>query len=518
MVEQRSLRRRASGVLLHLTSLPGGHGIGDLGPAAYRFIEFLAAGGQSWWQTLPVTPPDRFGSPYQSESAFAGSPLLISLERLVKARLLKTGEVVPTKPLPAHRVDYAAVARFKSPRLRQAFDRFEHQRSRAERRRFHAFCEQNRGWLDDYALFCALKQAHAGASWTVWAPELRRRQRAALARAGERLRPELRYCQFVQYVFWRQWSELRRGCDAKRIGLIGDLPIFVAHESADVWAHQALFKLDRQGQPTVVAGVPPDYFSRTGQLWGNPVYRWDRLRARNYDWWIDRLRVRFERFDALRLDHFIGFHRTWEVPTRARSALQGRYVAGPGAHFFDVVLRRLGPLQLIAEDLGVVTPEVTALRDRFGFPGIRVLQFAFGDDPEAEAYRPHRYPQRCVVYTGTHDNDTTVGWFRDIGSPASTRTRDSIKRERAVTLRYLGSRGRQIHWDMIRLALMSVADLAMIPAQDLLGLGSRARMNLPGTTRGSWRWRLPNGGLTGALAHRLRLLTETSGRVAGRDS
>jgi len=341
----------------------------------------------------------------------------------------------------------------------------------------------------------------------------RLREKRALDRARSELADELGYQRFLQFAFDLQWSRLRTRCRELGIGLIGDIPIFAAHDSADVWSHRELFSLDSQGRPEVVAGVPPDYFSTTGQLWGNPLYRWDVLRRRGYGWWIDRFRATFERFDAVRIDHFIGFHRTWEIPVDAPSAMHGRYLPGPGAHFFEKVGEALGELPVIAEDLGVVTPEVKALRDRFGFPGMRVLQFAFGNDPEAPHYQPHNYPRRCVVYTGTHDNDTTMGWYLDRGGPASTRTPEEIAREHAFALRYLGSDGREIHWDMIRAAMLSVADVAIVPLQDLLGLDSRARMNRPGTLAGNWEWRVRADRLTPALADRTALLAQTYGRA-----
>jgi 4-alpha-glucanotransferase len=410
-------------------------------------------------------------------------------------------------------VNYVAVARWKSARLRRAFQRFQQRRGRREERRLRAFCERNRGWLDDYALFCALKGASRGAPWTAWPQELRIRRRSALRRCARRLAEELRYHQFLQFLFHEQWEALHRRCRQRGVGLIGDIPFYVAHDSAEVWTHQELFWLDRFGNPKAVAGVPPDYFSRTGQLWGNPVYRWSRLRQQGYAWWLERLRANGERFDAVRLDHFIGFHRSWQVPAGARTARKGRFVPGPGAAFLHMLRRRFGGLQVIVEDLGTLTPEVEALRDRFGFPGMRVLQFAFGEGPRAEESRPHNVPRRCVVYPATHDNDTTVGWFRGAGSSAGTRSNARLQGERAVALRYLGSRGHEIHWDMIRLAMMSVADTVISPMQDLLGLGSEARMNVPGTVGRNWQWRLREEALTPELQHRLRDLTDTYGRL-----
>lgn len=486
--EPPSLARRASGVLLHPTSLPGPGEWGDLGPEAFRFADFLAEAGQRWWQMLPIGPVGAADSPYLSSSSFAGDPRLVSLEALARDGLLPRAQRSGSR----------------EAWLRYAFERFRSRpRALSELAAFRNRC---RHWLPDYALFEALRNAYRGATWTAWQAPLRDRHPRALARARRALATEIRFHEFVQYAFERQWAALRAHCADRGIGLIGDVPIFVSHDSADVWAHPEIFRLDARGRPQVVAGVPPDYFSRTGQLWGNPLYRWEVLRRRGYDWWLARLRAAFARFDAVRLDHFIGFHRYWEVPAGARTAVHGRWRPGPGAPFFEAVFRSLGRVQLIAEDLGRITPEVEALRDRFGLPGMRVLQFAFGSDPGSERYRPHRYPRNCVVYTGTHDNDTLVGWFRGASAP-------HVARERAFALRYAASDGREVHWDFIRLAWSSVANTAIVPAQDLLGLGSEARMNTPGVPTGNWRWRLRPRQLGPPIARRLRELTETYGRL-----
>jgi 4-alpha-glucanotransferase len=503
------LDQRAAGVLLHPTSLPGPAFAGNLGPAAHRFVEWLRAAGQRLWQMLPVGPPGFGASPYQVFSAFAGNPLLLSLEPLRRAGLLRASDLdAPRDPQP-HRADFERAARYRLPRLRKAYDHFQARpAARAALERFGAA----HPWLADWALFAALKEAHGGAPWPAWEPELRDRRPRALAVARRRLADEVAFQEFLQLEFDLQWAMLRARCYAAGVALVGDLPCFPAHDSADVWAARELFHLDRQGQPTAVAGVPPDYFSATGQRWGNPLYRWPALAARGYEYFVTRLRALLARFDAVRLDHFIGFHRYWAVPADATTAMVGRYHAGPGTALFRRLRAALGPLPVIAEDLGVVTPEVKALRDRLGFPGMRVLQFAFGDDPEAESYQPHNYPRRCVVYTGTHDNDTTVGWFRDRASGRSTRGRAAIAAERATARRYVGTDGREIHWDLIRLALAAVADLAVVPAQDLLGLGSAARMNRPGTASGNWRWRARPGAFGDALAARLAELTTAYGR------
>ncbi len=512
MRERLTLRRRSSGILLHPTSLPGPHGIGDLGAAAYRFADFLASSGQSWWQMLPIGPPGANNSPYEASSAFAGSPLLLSLEKLAEKGLLGKKDLRPTKDLSPVRVNYGAVTRFKQPRLIKAYQAFRRRNDPEEQGEFESFCGENEVWLSDYALFSALKSHRRGASWLSWEAELRRRKPAAIACARDKLRKQIRFYQFLQYLFSSQWSELRQYCLERGVGLIGDLPIYVSQESADVWANQELFWLDSRGKPTFVAGVPPDYFSKTGQLWGNPLYRWDVLRERGYDWWIARFRANFDRFDAIRLDHFIGFERYWEIPARQKTATKGRWVAGPKDAFFEKLLESVGPVELIAEDLGVVTPEVKALRDRFGFPGIRVLQFAFGNDPEAESYQPHNYPRHCVAYTGTHDNDTIIGWFTDKGSKSSTRSKEEIQKEHAFALRYSGSDGREVNWDMIRLALSSAANVVIIPMQDVIGLGAEARMNHPGRKRGNWVWRLVEGALKREHGERLLGIVKNYGR------
>lgn len=447
---------------------------------------------------LPVSPTGRGNSPYMSPSAFAGNELLIGLE---------PGE---NSEDVTDRVNYPAATRCKLARLRLAFNAFQKTASRD--REFEAFRHEQRWWLEDYALFRALRDAHRGDPWTDWAPDLRVRRPKALAAARQELAAAVLFYEFLQYEFHRHWTALRDYCHQRGIGLIGDIPIFVAHDSADVWAHPDIFAIDKAGNPTAVAGVPPDYFAKNGQLWGNPLYRWDVLRNCGYTWWIERLRITFERFDAVRLDHFIGFQRYWAVPAGARTAKEGRYFPGPGAQFFDAVFKKLGPLELIAEDLGVVTPEVEALRDQLGLPGMRVLQFAFSGGEGSGHHLPHTYAQRSVVYTGTHDNDTTVGWFNDSGSKSSTRSCEAIRQEREFTLRYLGTDGREIHWDMIRTALRSVANTAIFPLQDVLGLGSEARMNTPGTGKGNWAWRCPEGLLNSRVRDRLALMTETYAR------
>jgi len=491
------LHDRASGILLHPTSLPGpaGSEAGDLGEEARRFVDFLAEAGQSWWQMLPVGPTGFGNSPYSAQSAFAGSPALVSLDRLADDGLL----------------DAADRRRPREDHLRAAFGAF---RKRSPDPGYAAFVAEAAPWLEDFALYRALKRAHREMQWTRWDPELRDRRPEALARARRELDDEIAYVRFQQWRFASDWRDLRAYAHARGVGLIGDMPIFVAHDSADVWQHRELFHLDDDGEPAFAAGVPPDYFSKTGQRWGNPLYRWSKLRADGYRWWVERFRATLSGFDAVRLDHFIGFVRYWAIPRSEPTAVQGRWMKGPGADLFTVVRRALGgELPLIAEDLGAVTPAVHALRRRFDLPGLKILQFAFGTDPQAPDFLPHNYERHAVVYTGTHDNDTTAGWFHDPGS--GTRSPAQTEKERRAALAYLGSEGAgsDIHWKMIRAATMSVANLAVVPAQDLLGLGTEARMNRPGVEQGNWSWRLPPDALTPALAARLRHLAATYGRL-----
>jgi 4-alpha-glucanotransferase len=501
------LSDRASGVLLHLTSLPGPHGCGDLGPEAHAFARSLAAAGQSWWQMLPVAPVGYGNSPYSAQSAFAGEPLLISPDRLVEEGLLPRRALAEEQRLPDGRVDYVKARLLRERQLRTAFIAFA--RRTSDHPQFEIFCADNAAWLEDFALYSAIKRARRDLPWTEWDPDLRARDPAALDRARQALRDEIHQRRFEQFVFARHWQSLRDECRMLGVGLIGDLPIFVAHDSADVWANRDLFLLDPQGQPTVVAGVPPDYFSATGQRWGNPIYDWEKAEQTGFRWWLRRFAQTFARFDAVRLDHFIGFARDWEIPASEKTAENGRWRPAPGAKLFET----LGPAQLIAEDLGAVTPEVTALRDRFRFPGMKILQFAFGTDPQAATFLPHEYQRNCVAYTGTHDNDTAVGWFRDCGSPQ--RSKEQCEKERRAALAYLGAEGdgRDIHWRMIRGVWSSVANHTLAPAQDLLGLGTEARMNLPGTSSGNWEWRL-EAPLPAQVLERLAELTRIYGRSA----
>lgn len=504
-----SLDDRTSGVLCHPTSLPGPHGSGDLGPEARAFVDLLVAAGQSVWQMLPVVPPAGGASPYQSSSAFAGDPALVSLDLLHAEGLLTADDLVPDVPLDNAKIDFAARNAFRTSRLRRAFDTMKGDADRASG--FFAFCEAEAAWLEDYALFCALKDAHDHAAWTSWSDGLRRRDPGALHDARERLRTEIRYHQFVQWVFARQWSALRGYANDRGVALLGDIPIFVAHDSADVWARPHEYFLDAEGRCTVVAGVPPDYFSETGQRWGNALYRWDAHERSGYAWWIARLASLFSKFDAVRIDHFIGFQRYWEIDAHAPNAIDGRYRQGPGEGFFRAVRHALGKLPLVAEDLGVLTPEVEALRDNVGLPGMRVLHFSFGTDPGAKKTHPYTFPPRAVVFTGTHDNDTTVGWFEELVRTAVTDP--AARRQLDFVRSYLGTDGREIHWDLARLALSSAPRMAILPLQDWLGLGSADRMNTPGTEVGNWGFRATKEQLAGLDVARLRHLTATYDRL-----
>ncbi len=493
---------RSSGILLHPTSLSGSYGIGELGEPAYQFVDFLHASGQGLWQVLPLGPTGYGDSPYQAFSAFAGNPLLISLDELIKEGTLSQTDIAEAPRFPADRVDYGPVIEFKKGVLKRSFKRFKAGASWAQRGEFMAFCDANRYWLDDFALFMALKDHFNSAAWNEWDTNIAARDPDALEATARELDPQMELHRYLQFQFFRQWLALKRYANQRGIRVIGDIPIFVAYDSAEVWSNPGLFYLDEEGSPTVVAGVPPDYFSPTGQLWGNPLYRWDVLADEGYAWWIERFRAAFKLFDIVRVDHFRGFEAYWEVPATEKTAVKGRWVKGPGAALFRAVRKALGNVPIIAEDLGFVTPEVEELRESLGFPGMKVLQFAFDTDATNE-FLPHNYERNCVVYTGTHDNDTTRGWFE---------SRSDRERKRVLT--YLGTDGREIHWDFIRLAFSSVANTAIVPLQDVLGLGSEARMNYPSRASGNWSWRCTPDALTDKIAARLCTLAEAYGRTS----
>ena len=524
MARPRRLDRRAAGLLLHPTSLPGPHGCGDLGPAAYRFVDFLADAGQRWWQMLPIGPPDSAGSPYSSCSAFAGSPLLVSLERLRDDGLLADADIRPVHALGNGTVAYGAVHAYRNARLGRAFKAFL-RRGDHHGRSFKQFRRSQENWLDDFALFAAVRQDVRAGSWPNWPIGLRNRRPTDLERSRERLDHSVTFHCFVQYQFDKQWRDLRAYCRRRGVGLIGDVPLYVAHDSADVWANPELFQLNARGRPTTVSGVPPDDFCPQGQLWGHPLYRWTRHAETGFAWWIDRFRRALDLFDAMRVDHFLGFSRYWSVPARNRTAKGGRWCRSPGVELLSVLTSALGPLPIMAEDLGSVTRAALELRDRFGFPGMRVLQSAFGQGAGARYHLPENHPPTSVVFTSTHDTDTAVGWFaeltrRECGTglqPVAFTGRNGRHSvgERKRVLAYLHCVPAEVHWALIRSAYGSPADLAIVPVQDVLGLDSRARMNRPASARGNWRWRLQPKALTPDIAHRLRELVEMYQRGPG---
>jgi 4-alpha-glucanotransferase len=498
---------RCSGILLHPTSLPGRYGIGDLGSASYRFVDFLCAAGQSYWQVLPLSPTGYGDSPYQSLSAFAGNPMLISPERLVEAGHLSADEIESLPFFPDDRVDFGPVIHHKTNLLKQAFARFRDQAPARQRAAFARFCDQQAAWLDDVSLFMALKDAHDLRPWHEWDPAAATRQSEALAHWRHALSGEVEHQKYLQWQFFKQWLALKRYANEQGVRILGDIPIFVALDSADVWANPHLFQFDDDLQPTVVSGVPPDYFSETGQLWGHPLYRWDLMAEDGYTWWIDRFRMAFTQADVVRIDHFRGFYDYWEVPAGEKTAVKGQWLYGPGAELFHAVTDALGKVAIVAEDLGDFNEEsragVDALQAEFGYPGMKVLQFAFSTGPK-DAFLPHNHTSDCVVYTGTHDNDTTLGWYEQT----------STREERDYARRYLGTDGADIAWSLIRLAWSSVARTAITPVQDLLSLGHDARMNTPSTVGPpNWCWRLLPAALTDTVTERLLELTAIYGRL-----
>ncbi|MDX1414463.1 MAG: 4-alpha-glucanotransferase [Candidatus Promineifilaceae bacterium] len=496
---------RSAGVLAHPTSFPGRYGIGDIGGAAYNFIDFLVKSRQSLWQILPLGPTGYGDSPYQSFSAFAGNPLLISPDKLVQDGYLSAAALEDVPRFPRDKVDFGWVIDYKGKLLKQAFDQFQHYGLGDQRVEFEAFCAEQASWLDDYALFMALKNFHVeheGGVWNTWPEDIARHQPQAVAWWAEHLETEVKMQKFMQYLFFDQWLALKAYANERGIKVVGDIPIFVAFDSADVWANPDLFYLNEDGSPAVVAGVPPDYFSATGQRWGNPLYRWYEMSQNNYAWWTARLEMSFTQADIVRIDHFRGFDAYWEIPASEPTAVIGKWIKGPGQAFFEAMEQNLDELPLIAEDLGVITPEVVALRDRFDFPGMKILQFAFGGERNS-GFLPHNFDSNCVVYTGTHDNETVCGWFGNASED-----------ERRHVLSYMDvSSGDNIAWDLIRLAYASVADTAVSTLQDLMDLDNRARMNFPGKPSGNWQWRYEAPMLTDEIAQKLAALTELYGRV-----
>jgi 4-alpha-glucanotransferase len=486
---------RASGILLHPTSLPGQFGSGDIGTGSYRFIDWLVRAGQTYWQMLPLGEVAAANSPYTSSSAFAGNHLLIDLEELAKQGWLSPGDLIPHPEFNADRIRFDLVKPFRMERLQLASRRFFSKPDNGYYADYLAFCDAERHWLDDFALFKAIEHHEQFREWDLWPEEFVRRDMATLSDAMERYADEVDFCKFCQWCFYRQWNLLKSYAMEHGIRIIGDVPIFVSYQSADVWEHQELFELDAQGHPTVVAGVPPDYFSETGQLWGNPLYRWSVHEQTNYAWWIERLTHAFRLFDQVRIDHFRGFASYWATPAGAADAICGEWMPGPGEQLFEAFQQTFGELPIIAEDLGLITPDVIKLRDQFKLPGMRILQFAFGDN-EKNYFLPHHYISNTVAYTGTHDNDTCIGWWKS-----------ASEHEKNFTKHYLGSDGSEINWDMIKILSGSAANTVIFPLQDIIGLDSEHRMNIPGTSWGNWEWRFSWSQLQNSYTERLGQLT-----------
>ncbi len=497
-------RARKSGILLHPTSLPSPFGVGDFGPSAYWFIDFLKRSGQKMWQMLPLGPTGFGDSPYQSLSAFGGNPALISPQLLIEAGLLEPKEA-RMHSYDAVRVEYDRVIPHKLHLLKRAYINYKLHPKHNLEKKFKDFCRQEAWWLEDFVLFFALKELHEGCPWTEWPHELRDRVPEALNTHRQKLSGELESHRFEQFLFFYQYEKLHAYAKTKGIELIGDIPIFVAHDSSDVWSHPEWFLLDSEGEPTVVAGVPPDYFSATGQRWGNPLYDWAKLKKENYSFWVDRFRHTAKMFDLIRIDHFRGFVDYWEIPAEEITAVNGEWKEGPGSDLFDALEKALGSdLPVIAEDLGIITQGVRDLIEKLGFPNMAVLQFGFGSMQSGDptAFLPHNLKRNQVVYTGTHDNATTLGWWREQSAQVQE-----------FAHFYLNTDGNLIYRDMVRAALGSVCNLAIFPMQDILGLGSEANMNRPGTTEGNWQWRMREDALSEALAKDLYMITSLYGRA-----
>lgn len=487
---------RASGLLLHITSLPGPHGSGDLGPNAYHFVEWLVAAGQWLWQILPLGGAGPGNSPYMSSSAFAGNVMLIDLGDLAHRGWLGEEDIRPDARFNGRRIDFGAVVPYRMERLARAARRFASTASPAECNEFASFCERNASWLDDYALFMALSEQFQGRDWCDWEPSLVVRQSQAMRAARQQCSERIDFWRFCQWCFFSQFARLRKYANDRGVKIVGDAPIFIAHHSAECWARPELFKLDAQGRPHVVAGVPPDYFSATGQRWGNPLYRWDVHAREGFAWWIERVRRSFELVDILRIDHFRGFVASWEIPAEEPTAIHGKWVSAPGETLFSAIAAALGPLPIIAEDLGVITPDVDHLRRKYQLPGMCILQFAWGAGGE-KRFLPHNHNHDSVVYTGTHDNDTTLGWWNT-----------APETDRHHLREYLGADGRSVNWTLIRVALASVADSAVLPMQDVLDQGNEHRMNFPGRGDGMWVWRFMWSDVATGLAAHLRHLAQ----------
>jgi len=499
------VERRGSGILLHITSLPSSYGIGDLGPGAYGFVNFLSEADQIYWQILPLnrTCTAYGNSPYSSFSAFAGNPLLISPELMVEDGILLKSDIEEHPTFPGERVNYRAVNKYKDKILGIAYER-----SKAKltgNYEFEKFCRENSYWLDDYGLFISIKRQFKGADWSKWPEGLRDRKEGVIKEWKEKLREMILMEKFIQYIFFKQWYSLKNYCNSKNLQIIGDVPIYVNYDSSDVWANPEVFKLDKEGRPVFVTGVPPDYFSSTGQLWGHPVYDWNFLKETQYSWWVMRIEYNLRLFDIFRLDHFRGFVSYWRIPVTEKRAINGRWEKSPAKDFFNTLFKHFPHLPIIAEDLGVITPDVREIMNLFGFPGMRVLIFAFGEDLPTNPYATHNHIKNCVVYTGTHDNNTIRGWFE----------KEICPEDRKRLFEYIGKEvsGKKIHRELIRLAMMSVANMVIIPMQDILGLGEKARMNLPASSRGNWEWRVTQDQLSPTITQGLSETTRIYGRV-----
>jgi len=495
------MTERASGILLHPTSLPGKYGIGTLGKAAFDFIDFLGRAKQQYWQILPLGPTGFGDSPYQCYSAHAGNPDLIDLELLVKNNLLSHEDLASMPHFNEGHVNYELVQKTRQPLLNKAFHTFNANAADLDKLAYRNFLKGHTAWLNDYALFRAIKEEQRHYPWYAWEKGLMKRDPEVLRAAENRLVHKVEFHKFLQFVFFKQWSSVKDYAKKHKISIIGDIPLYISLDSSDAWANPGEFEFDEEMKPLRVGGVPPDYFSETGQLWGNPLFRWDVMKHTNYKWWMDRIRTNLTLYDVIRIDHFRGFAGYWAVPYGEETAIKGEWVTGPGKDFFNALRNEFGKLPIIAEDLGVMTPDVEDLRDSFELPGMKILEFAF-DSSEANDYIPHNYVKNCIVYTGTHDNDTVVGWFKQ-----------ASEADRRQVFDYLNCDGKDIHWSFVRLAWSSVANTAIVPMQDLLGLDSSARMNLPGTVGGNWGWRSKEGDFSNELADALAHLTKLFGRT-----
>lgn len=504
---------RSSGILLHISSLPSPFGIGDFGPSAYQFADTLAYADQHIWQVLPLVPVGYGYSPYASPSTFAGNPLFISPERLIDEGLLEHSDLHDMPNFPVHKVAFDEVTSYKYTLLSKAYKQFDYAGSADDRAAFKLYCDRNKDWLDDYALFAVLKLVHEGAEWVSWDQGLRQRDPKALAKAQKTYHEGILMQKFWQYLFARQWADLKSYCGEKNLRIFGDLPIYVAHDSADVWANNELFYLDDAGRQTVVAGVPPDYFSETGQRWGNPIYRWDQMEKNGYSWWIRRFDAMLKQVDLVRLDHFRGFEAYWEVPAAEETAVNGTWVKGPNRKLFDAMEKALGHLPVIAENLGVITPEVKEMMKTFGYPGMAVLQFAFDGDASSE-FLPHNFTHDLVAYTGTHDNDTLKGWWFNDSSTHNPEIKRRARRYAQDYLQILDPASCDVHWAFNQALLASIAKIVVLPVQDVIGLDSTGRMNTPGTVGDpNWAWRMQAGTLNHKAIERLKHLTHVYGRV-----